>query len=712
MLGSRNLTAVFNGIAPDPAAHVVINEIMFNPPADEASFVELYNSHPTHTFNLSGWRVTGLSFTFPSGTVIGPRRFVVVGRNRSEFAKTYGVLATFSAAFDGGLDNNGETLTLLRPGTAVGEEIEVDKVKYEAREPWPANAGGGGSSLQLIDATQDNARVSNWSDGTGWRFYSFTGIPGGTRLLLFPDVAGSVFIDDLSLVEGSVAEVGPNFIVNGDFESPLVPAWKLQGTNGTNAASTPLAARNGNGGLDLRFFPAGAASQYLYQDVTNIVTTNVHTLSFWYLPSTAASNIQFRISASFRGLTPARAPSGAIPIYASPGVSNAIILPVQPYPLVWLNEVQPVNSSGLADNQGEREPWIELYNSGATPVSLDGLYLSAGYSNLTQWAFPAGAVINPGEFKRIIADGEPAENTTSEWHTSFRLAGGTGSIALARVVNDAAQILDYLNYEGIDPDRSYGSCPDGQLFDRQALYYTTPGAANNCAAAPLVVYINEWMAANAGLYRDPADNDADDWFEIYNPNTFTVDLGGYYLTDVLTNQFQFRVPDNGHYTIPPRGFLLVWADNEAAQNATNRTDLHANFQLRQAGEALGIFAADGTQIDAVTFGAQTNNVSEGRIPDGAATREFMLTTTPRAANVGSSAATPPQISGLTVVGNVVSFSFGTTAGRSYRVDYKNNLNDPDWIPLGPAQVAAGGTLTMTDDISSAPNRFYQIVVLP
>jgi hypothetical protein len=712
VIGTRSLTGVFNGVAPDPADYVVINEIMYNPPFSEASFVELRNTHPTYTFDLSGWRINGMSFTFAPGTIITPRGFVVVGRNRSEFAKTYGALSLFSASFDGGLQNSGETLTLVRPGVLPGEEIVVDKVKYEAVAPWPANADGGGSSLQLIDAAQDNARVSSWSDGTGWRFFSITGVPNATRLLVYPDLAGSVFVDDMWLVAGTNAAVGSNYLVNGDFESPLAPAWKFQGTNATNTAATSAAARSGLGGLNLRFLPAGNTGQYIYQDVTNIVTTNVHTLSFWYLPSTTGSNIQFRFSAGFRGTVPVRAPTGPTPIYATPGVSNSLSVPMPGFPLVWLNEVQPINATGATDNQGEREPWIEIYNSGNEPISLDGLYLSSGYANLSEWAFPAGAVLNGGEFKTIFADGEPGESTSTEWHTNFRLNGGSGAVALSRIVNGSAQIVDYLNYEGIDADRSSGSCPDGQLFDRSALYFVTPGAANNCASAPLVVYINEWMAGNSGLYLDPADNDADDWFEIYNPNNFTVDLGGAYLTDNLANPFQFRVPENGHYTIPPRGHLLVWADNETTQNSTNRADLHANFQLRQAGEALGIFSADGTQIDAVTFGAQTNNVSEGRYPDGAAHREFMLTPTPRSANISSSGATPPEISGLVIVGNTVSFSFGTTAGLRYRVDYKNNLNDVEWTPLGAAQLATGAPISVSDNITSAPNRFYRIVVVP
>jgi hypothetical protein len=80
---------------------------------------------------------------------------------------------------------------------------------------------------------------------------------------------------------------------------------------------------------------------------------------------------------------------------------------------------------------------------------------------------------------------------------------------------------------------------------------------------------------------------------LYNPGTNTVDLGGYYLTDDLSDETKFLIPNNGHYLVPPGGYLLVWADNEAVQNSTNRVDLHASFALGKGGEALGLFAADG-----------------------------------------------------------------------------------------------------------------------
>src|SRR5207248_2155298 len=49
----------------------------------------------------------------------------------------------------------------------------------------------------------------------------------------------------------------------------------------------------------------------------------------------------------------------------------------------------------------------------------------------------------------------------------------------------------------------------------------------------------------------------------------------------------------------------------------------------------GLFTPDGLTVDAVTFGPQQNNVSQGRYPDGnfAGVLHFMTTPTPQAANV-------------------------------------------------------------------------------
>src|SRR6185369_14100737 len=150
----------------------------------------------------------------------------------------------------------------------------------------------------------------------------------------------------------------------------------------------------------------------------------------------------------------------------------------------------------------------------------------------------AGTVLGTNQFRIVFVDGRPQYTSNSVLHTSFRLDSTNGSIILSRT----NQILDYINYPTLAADTSYGSYPDGQLFDRQLFFFVTPGASNNPAAVP--VAINEWMASNTNIIQNPANlNKYDDWFELYNFSSSTVDLSGFYLTQDFNNKTMWRIPN-------------------------------------------------------------------------------------------------------------------------------------------------------------------------
>lgn len=803
---NRTITVVFPGELPSPDDHIVINEIMYNPSVPDAAYVELLNTSPNVAFDLTGWRINGLDFTFPTGSVITNRQHLVIAANAVGYFNAYTTNAPAPfLQFPGSLQNEGETLTLLRPGTTPGTEIVVDKVRYESVPAWPTSANGSGPSLQLIDAGQDNSRVANWSDGAGWRMANFTGtIQGGanpaTNFLVFMNTPGDVFIDDLVLVRGNQPGLGENLIQNGDFESELSGPWTKLG-NHTNSVISTEDSHGGSASLHVIAAGVGGGSSAIRQFIPALPSNTVCTLSFWFRPTLTASNLTLRT-------TPGSLFAPAItvrPVFATPGAANTVVAPLPEFSALWLNEVQAENLTGPADNQGEREPWIELFNAGATAIDLSGYTLADNYTNLAQWSFPAGATIQPGEFKLVIADGEPGETTASQWHTSFRLHAGHGSVALGWSPGGALQVLDYLNYTNLPPDRSYGAFPDGQPFDRQPFHRVTPGATNNNAAPLITVYINEWMASNQSfLLNTNNGNRFTDWIELYNPGPDPANLEGYFLTDVLTDKTQFRIPAG--YVIPPGGFLLVWADGEPTLNTNADPALHVNFRLAQSGEAIGLFASDGTRIDSVDFQTepQFDNLSQGRFPDGPNPIYFLATPTPLAANsiwanrspalapvsdvtllggetlaltlsgsdpdagqtlaysIAGNAPTgivlnatsgaftwtpsPAQTPGtntITVrvtdnglpslsasqsfrvvvgvgfrVSNIarqpngnVTFSFGATVGKTYRVEYKDDLSSATWLPLGPDRVATSPSVLIEDAIATNPQRFYRVLQL-
>ncbi|MCP4452659.1 MAG: lamin tail domain-containing protein, partial [Planctomycetes bacterium] len=124
------------------------------------------------------------------------------------------------------------------------------------------------------------------------------------------------------------------------------------------------------------------------------------------------------------------------------------------------------------------------------------------------------------------------------------------------------------------------------------------------AQAQQAVYISEFMTSNSTI-QDP-DGEYDDWIELHNPTDHPVDVGGLYLTDDLTVPLRWQFPINHAdiTTLPPQGYLVVWADNDV-----NQGPLHATFKLGQSGEQIGLFSSDSTPIDTLTYPAQTTDVS-------------------------------------------------------------------------------------------------------
>jgi hypothetical protein len=135
------------------------------------------------------------------------------------------------------------------------------------------------------------------------------------------------------------------------------------------------------------------------------------------------------------------------------------------------------------------------------------------------------------------------------------------------------------------------------------------------------IYINEFMASNQTGIQDPCEpGEYPDWIELYNSGTSAVSLANMYLTDDAAEPTKWRFVAG--VTIPAQGYLLIYADDDGTQGA-----LHTTFKLSASGEYIGLYNTNGTTvIDAITFGAQTTDVSYGRYPDGGSWRVMVAPT--------------------------------------------------------------------------------------
>ncbi|MCX7872611.1 MAG: lamin tail domain-containing protein, partial [Verrucomicrobiae bacterium] len=649
----------FNGVDESPLGNVVINEIMYNPPVQGASYIEIYNASTNNAFDLSGWRLEGVDFQFAPGTIIEPNSYLVVVKDAVQFAAAYGTTTPIAGEFSGTLKNEGETIKLVKPGRTPTDDVVISAVTYSSEAPWSESANGYGSSLQLIDAKQDTSRIINWTSAfidtnfipqtlisitDMWKYNQTADLTGSEwqninyddsswqsgAALLYVETASLPAPKNTPLTLGRITYYfRKKFVFNGNPNGVSLriyaiiddgaviylngnPVYSIRMPATSLTYSTLASGTVGDATLE---GPFDIPATYLVNG-TNVIAVEVHQ------NSTGSSDIVFGMSLETL--------KGNIAL-ATPGSKNSVAMTLPTMPPVWLNEVQPYNFNTIADRVSEFDPWVEIYNSSTNTVPLNNFFLSDTLTNLVKWQFPSNYAIPAKARIVVFLDGQQGQSTQNELHANFRINSDVGIVLMSAIYAGSTNLIDYLSWKMAGPNRSYGSYPEGTAADRRLFYIPTPGEQNNPSAPSITVFINEWMADNTGTIADPADGDYEDWFEIYNPTDVPVSLEGYYLTDNLNQITQYRVPAG--YTVPSKGYLLVWADGEANQNSSSRADLHVNFRLSADGEAIGLYAPDGSLVDAVTFEKQSADVTQGRFPDGSVQMNAFTNPTPGTANI-------------------------------------------------------------------------------
>ena len=180
---------------------VVFNEIHYNPANDDSSleYVELYNQLVVDV-DISNWRIDGIGYDFPEGTVLGGQEYLVIAKNPAALASATGRSGALGP-FPGTLSNSGETLRLYNNNRAfrssggsgitgainesdVGRRV-MDEISYSDTTPWPIGPDGSGSTLAKIAFTEGSAHPINWTASTG-----ANGTPGfANTFTSVPDIA-------------------------------------------------------------------------------------------------------------------------------------------------------------------------------------------------------------------------------------------------------------------------------------------------------------------------------------------------------------------------------------------------------------------------------------------------------------------------------------------------------------------------------------------
>ena len=176
---------------------LVITKINYNPsttaefPANsDLEFIAIQNTG-SEPVNLSGIYLSqlGTNYQFPYNAVIGANETIYLSGNLDAFQRKYG----FSAfgQYSRNLSNTSQKIVLADSYGNV-----IDTVEYFDTAPWPLEADGTGSYLQLIDTSLDNNVAANWQPSTN-AILSTNAFKSSTSLSVYPNpVASTLFIQN------------------------------------------------------------------------------------------------------------------------------------------------------------------------------------------------------------------------------------------------------------------------------------------------------------------------------------------------------------------------------------------------------------------------------------------------------------------------------------------------------------------------------------
>lgn len=139
--------------------------------------------------------------------------------------------------------------------------------------------------------------------------------------------------------------------------------------------------------------------------------------------------------------------------------------------------------------------------------------------------------------------------------------------------------------------------------------------------------INELMASNVDVYRDPSTNFGS-WLELYNPTDQLVSLGGLYVTDDETDLMQHRLVSS-YGTLPAHGYAILNFDHHDPWTKA----AYRQIDTKLSCDGGKFYITDGTQIlTSVEYPLSITRCSYARTTDGGAEWSFTSNPTPGSAN--------------------------------------------------------------------------------
>lgn len=122
---------------------------------------------------------------------------------------------------------------------------------------------------------------------------------------------------------------------------------------------------------------------------------------------------------------------------------------------VAVNEIMAANGSTQADQNGQFDDWIELFNKTNATIDISGFFLSDDASNRGKWKFPQGTTIPANGYLIVWAD---EDGTQSGLHTNFKLSASGETVIFSD--KDTSEI-ENIQFYAQQIDKGFARRPNG-----------------------------------------------------------------------------------------------------------------------------------------------------------------------------------------------------------------------------------------------------------
>ena len=220
-----------------------------------------------------------------------------------------------------------------------------------------------------------------------------------------------------------------------------------------------------------------------------------------------------------------------------------------------INEVQSKNDTTYADEFGEYNDWVEIYNSGTTDIDLAGFYLSDNPSITNKYQVlsgePTKTTVPAGGFLVLWLDNDTEQGAN---HLGFKL-DSDDEVLLVNV--DGITVIDTLSFD-LNADESYGASSDGDESNYEVFTTPTPNATNNTTLNINDLNILEHII----VYPNPVSNG------VININSYSENGIEVTLFNLLGNQLNIKLNHNNTINVSSlrtgQYFLKITQNNKTS----------------------------------------------------------------------------------------------------------------------------------------------------